>query len=209
MKKTLITLCLSLCCVMAFAQSFEGTIVYKNSYKSKMPTVTDQQFTDMMGTTQTWSISGAAYRAELNGQLVQWQVYVPADNKLYTKMANSADALWNDAAENKDEVLSSELHKDVIEILGYKCDELVLNCKSGVQKYYFSKKLGIDARLFSNHKFGNWYAMLSEAGAVPLKTIVDSPQFTIESIATEIKPAKLDKALFVLPAGTTTSKNPY
>jgi hypothetical protein len=209
MKKTLITLCLSLCCVVAFAQSFEGTIVYKNTFKSKMPAVSDQQFADMMGPTQTWSISGAAYRSDMNGQLVQWQLYVPADNKLYTKMANSADALWNDVAENKDEVLSAEVHPSNVEILGYKCEELVLTCKSGVQKYYFNKKLAIDAKLFTNHKFGNWYAMLAEAGAVPLKTVVDNPQFTIESIATEIKPAKLDKALFVLPAGVGTAKNPY
>jgi hypothetical protein len=209
MKRIIITLCLSLCCVMAFAQSFTGTVVYSNTYKSKLPQVTDAQFADMMGTVQTWYTNGTTYRQDLNGQLLQWQLYVPAENKLYTKMANSTDAIWNDAAENKDEVLSSEINRGVVEILGYKCDELVLHCKSGVQKYYFTTKLPLDAGAYAKHEFGNWREYLSKAPGVALKVIVDSPQFTMESVATEVKPGTPDKALFVLPAGIGTVKSPY
>ena len=209
MKKTLSTIYLSLCCVIALAQSFEGKIIYKNTYKSKVPSLSNEQLTGMMGTTQTWSVKDGQYRSDLDGTFMQWQLFVKADNKVYSKMANSEAALWNDAAVNPDEVLSSELHPGVVEILGYKCDELVLNCKTGVQKYYFSSKLPLDAALFSTHQFGNWYAYLSKAKAVPLKMIIDSPQFSIESVATEIKPGKLDNSLFALPAGIATTKSPY
>lgn len=209
MKKPVITLLLLVCLATAMAQSFEGTVLYKTAYKSKLPSVSDQQFKDMMGTEMKWSIKGASYRSDVNGTLMQWQLYVDDENKLYTKMANSEAAIWNDALLNPDEVISSELHPGAEEILGYKCDELVLNCKSGVQKYYFSSKFPLDAKLFTRHNFGNWYAFLSKSHAMPLKTIVDTPQFTAESIAVDIKPGKLDSSLFDLPAGLVTRKSPY
>ena len=154
-------------------------------------------------------MKGAEYKSVMNGKLVEWQMYVSKDNKLYNKMGSSATVYWNDAAVNEDEVSKVELHKEVVTILGYKCDELVLTCKSGVQKYYFNSKLGIDSRLFVNHKFGNWYAYLQKANAVPLKIVIDSPQFSMESVATEIKPGKLDDKLFVLAPGTKTEKSPF
>jgi hypothetical protein len=40
-------------------------------------------------------------------------------------------------------------------------------------------------------------------------TIVDNHQFSLESIATEIIPMKLEKAIFELPANSKTMKNPY
>lgn len=78
-----------------------------------------------------------------------------------------------------------------------------------MQKYYFSSKLPIDEKLYTKHALGNWYAFTSKAKAVPLKIIVDSPQFSMESVATEVKPGKLDKNLFTLPAGVATQKSPY
>jgi hypothetical protein len=139
---------------------------------------------------------------------VLWQLYIN-DNKLYTKMANSEAVLWNDGATNDDQVISAEIHKDAATILDYKCDELVLTCKSGVHKYYFTSKLPVDTKLYANHQFGNWYAYLQKTNAVPLKMIIDNAQFTMESVATDVKSVKLDKVLFMLPANTKTTKSPY
>ena len=105
--------------------------------------------------------------------------------------------------------MKSELHKAVTTILGYKSDELVLTCKSGTQKYYFNTKLGIDAKLFVNHKYGNWYDYVKQANAVPLKMVIDTEQFSMESTATEIKPGKLDYKVFTLAPGTKTEKSPF
>jgi hypothetical protein len=185
---------------MSFAQSFEGKISYTNAYKSKIPNVNDQQLTDMMGASQEYLVKGGDYK---------WQLYINKDNKIYSKMTSSPAALWTDCSENPDEVLKSELNKGVVEILGYKCDELVLTCKSGVQKFYFSSKLPIDSKLFEKHKFGNWAAFLAKANAVPLKIIVDNQQFTIESVATDVKPMAIDSKLLELPAGIQTQKSPY
>lgn len=209
MTKT-ISVCLALfISICSFGQSFEGKIIYKNSYKSKIPGATDQQFTSAMGSTQEYFIKGGNYKSVGNGAIFQWQLYLNKDNKLYNKMSNSDTLLWNDGSENKDEIIKTEINKGVTEILGYKCDELILTCKSGVQKYYFNSKFSVDTKLFINHKFGNWYDYLSKTNALPLKTVVDTEQFTLESVATEIKEMKLDPTFFDLPANVKTIKSPY
>ncbi|WPU92988.1 hypothetical protein SNE25_27060 [Mucilaginibacter sabulilitoris] len=209
MKKSLFTLLFVLISLFTFAQSFEGKIIYQLTYKSKMPSVTDAQFSSMMGNTQNYYIKGGDYKSETNGSFILSQLYINKDNKLYNKFSNSGALLWNDGAVNPDSVISSALNKGVIVNLGHKCDELVLTCKSGLQKYYFTSKLPADSKLYVNHRFGNWYAFLSKANAIPLKMTIDNANFYMEAIATDIKPMKLDAALFTLPAGVETKKSPY
>jgi hypothetical protein len=69
--------------------------------------------------------------------------------------------------------------------------------------------LGVDTKLYANHQYGNWYSYIQKANAVPLKMIVDNAQLTMESVATEVKPLQLDKAMFTLPANIKTMKSSY
>src|SRR6187399_2730964 len=126
--------------ITSFAQHFEGEIVYTNSYQTKNPQLTDAQWNSMLGTTQNYIIKGGDYKSLTNGSLMQWQLYNRTDNKLYSKLSNSEAALWNDGSVQGDEILKAEVNKKVTEILGYTCDELILTCKSGVQKYYYNAK---------------------------------------------------------------------
>ena len=209
MKYILFSICLSFFCLSCLAQSFEGEIVYQNAYRSKFPNLSDLQLTTLLGSIQDYYIKDGNYKSETNGALLKWQLYINADNKLYNKFSKSDTLQWNDASVNKDSVLSIEKNLGVTEILGYKCNELVLNCKNGMERFYFSDKLPVDSKLFINHALNNWYAYLSKANALPLKIIIDNYQFTMVSIATEIKPVKLDKAMFILPAGTKSIKSQY
>ena len=208
MKKTLFTLSFILLAVIAFAQNFEGKVVYHNAYKSKSPTLTDAQLTKIMGDVQNWYIKNGEYKSDINGIYIQWQLYANSENKLYTKLGNTDTVYYNDAAQGESEINNVQLNKATTDILGYKCDELILTTKTGSEKYYFSSKLPINSKLFLNHKFGDWYAYLAKANAVPLKTIIDTPQFSLESVATEITPMKLEKSFFTLQPGTKTAKNP-
>ncbi|MFC6095109.1 hypothetical protein ACFPVY_00490 [Flavobacterium qiangtangense] len=193
----------------AFAQNFEGEISYDVTYKSENPQLKPEQLASMMGNKQTYTIKDGNYKSAINGQMLQWQLYVKSANKLYTKMSNSESVFWNDASVQGDEVISAKVNKGVIEILGYNCDELVLECKSGVQKYYFNSKLAVDPALFVNHKFGNWYDFVSRSKALPLKSIVNSGPLEIHSVATKVTPKKLEASFFSLPAGVKLEKSPY
>ena len=209
MKKVIVIIFTVLTTMTVFGQSFEGKIFYANTYKSKNPKMTDQQWTSMMGSTQEYLIKGGDYKSIANGTFVKWQLYINKDNKLYNKMSNSETAFWNDASVQGDEILKAEINKGVTEVLGYKCDEVILACKSGVQKYYFNSKLSVDTKLFANHKFGNWFDYLSKSNSLPLKSVIETAQFTMESVATEVKPMKFDTKTFELPAGIKTEKSPY
>ena len=192
-----------------FGQSFEGKITYSNTFKSKTPQMTDQQWVSMLGATQEYYIKGGDYKSVTNDTLMQWQLYVNDENRLYNKMSNSETVFWNDGLTNNDSIISVKLNKEVMEILGYKCDELILTCKSGVQKYYFNSSLEVDPSLYEKHKFGNWYDFLKESKSLPLKMIIDNQQFTMVSIATEVKDIKIETSFFQLPENTKTAKIPY
>lgn len=209
MKKTALTFLTAFSILLTFGQAFEGKIVYHNTYKSKNQQMPDQQWQMMLGSNQEYFIKGGNYKSVANGQLMQWQLYVNKDNKLYNKMSNSEKAIWNDGNIQADEVLKTEVNQGVTEILGYKCDEVVMICKSGIQKYYFSPKISVDPKLFVNHNFGNWYQFLSLSNALPLKMVVETAQFTMTSTAIEVKTIKLDDNLFQLPSGIQTEKSPY
>ncbi|MCF2443972.1 hypothetical protein L0657_08400 [Dyadobacter sp. CY345] len=210
MKKTLLIFVTTfLTSITSFAQTFEGKVIYTNSYKSKIPNIADDQFTSMMGATQEYFIKNGNYKSVANGTLFQSQYYINSENKLYTKMANAEAFLWNDGSTNPDEVIKYELNKGIIDILGYKCDELVLTCKNGVQKYYFNSKFSVDSKAFVNHKFGNWYDFVSKSNSLPLKSVIENAQFSLESTATSITEMKLDNSFFTLPSNSKTMKSPY
>ncbi|WP_230680404.1 hypothetical protein [Pontibacter sp. 172403-2] len=145
----------------------------------------------------------------MNGALFQWQLYNESENRIYNKMASSESVYWMDAGQTDDEVLEVKINKGVAEVLGYTCDELVLTCKSGLQKYYFNSQLALDPQLFARHKFGNWSAYVSLAKALPLKSIIENKQFVYESVAVDIKPMQLDKNIFVLEKGMKVEKSPF
>lgn len=193
------------CC----GQSFEGKIVYKNTYRSKVDGVTDQQFAAMLGSTQEYFIKDGSYKSVTNGSSVQWQLYVNKENRLYTKIATSEALFWNDGLANPDTVFKAEFKPKATQILGYDCDELILTCKSGIQKYYFNSSFSVDPKLFVNHKFGNWHEYISRAKSVPLASKIENTQFTFENLATEIIPMKLENVFFKLPDGVKIIKSPY
>lgn len=209
MKKILSTLFFTLLFSAAFSQSFEGKITYNVTYKSKNPAITDAQFAAMMGSTQEYFIKGGSYKSIMNGELVQWQLYPSQDTLMYSKMSNTPSVYWVDARTDDDQILKTEINKGAATILGYLCDELILTCKSGVQKYYFSQKLPLDYTLFAKHNYGNWLAYLKQAKAVPLKMSADTEMMTIESTATAVKAMKLESSFFQLAKGSKLEKMPY
>src|SRR5260221_11737103 len=156
MKKFLTFVFTVLTAAAVSGQIFEGKITYHNSFRSKMEKLSDEQLNSSMGTVQEYYIKGGNYKSVFNGTFSQWQLYINADNRIYSKMVNSSNIVWNDAGVSDDSVINIQLNKNAAEILGYKCDELIMTGKSRTMKYYFSSALGVDTKLFANHKYGNW-----------------------------------------------------
>lgn len=190
------------------AQGFEGKIAYQNAYTSKIPNATSEQFTAMMGSTQEYFIKGDSYKSVMNGSYSQWQLYVPSENRLYSKLAVSDTLMWSDGNSNPDESVKYEIQKSEVEILGYKCDALVVQTKTGKTTYYFSKKIKVDPKLYENHQYGNWALVIGQIKSLPLKIEMETPQFTLVSEAIEVQEMELEDSFFDLPE-VPAKKSPY
>lgn len=208
MRTTVLGIILACLTLPSMGQSFEGKITYQNTYISNIPNATSEQFNQMMGTVQEYYIKGNKYKSVTNGSVSQMQLYVPSENRLYAQLAVSDTLLWSDGSSNPNEPLSYEIKQDQAEILGYTCDALIVDTKMGKITYYFSEKIKLDPRLYEAHKYGNWALMTGQTGSLPLKIEIETLQFTLVSVATEVKKMELEDSFFDLPE-LPAKKSPY
>lgn len=189
---------------------FEGQIVYTNTYTSKDPKLSSARLANMFGGTHNYFIcKNGDYKTETNGMFAQWQMYISSQNRIYNKMTFTDTVFWNSGLQYDDELLNVKVNKNVMKILGYDCDELVLTCKSGVQKYYYSSKLPINPDNYKGHFYGNYFNYISRAKALALKMIIEDPGFIMECTATSVTPKAVSKELFVLPPAGKLKKSAY
>ena len=207
--KSIFTVILWFTTLSVLSQDFEGKVTYQNKYKSKIPQVTTEQLTSMLGTSQEYFLKNGNYKSVTNGTFSNWQLYINKDNKLYTKLSNKDTVYWQDASVFTDSIINFKINKNAVKICGYDCDEIIIKCKNSRQTFYFSSKFKINSDLFKKHKCNMWYDYLKLTNAVPLKIIMDSPQYSIENVAVEIKPLKLKDSDFLLPKNTVTTKSRY
>ncbi len=195
--KMKITLFILLISSTLFAQNFEGKIAYKNTCRSKDPEWKKEYCQMIADSVQSYYHKDGDYKY-ISLSSGKWVLYKKSDNKLYNK---GTKIYWTDAAINDDEILEIKINKNVLTVLGYKCDELILKCKNSVQKYYFNSVTAVNPKHFENHKSGNLYKIISITKAIPLKTIfiIEAQNFELETTATEIKRGKLTDKLFELP----------
>jgi len=194
---------------VSIAQNFEGKIVYRNSYISKLPQVQDIQFTAMMGSVQEYFIKGGNYKSVTNGTFAQMQFYIQSDNRLYSKFAISDTLFWTDAVNDSDPVSKFSVLKDQEIVMGIRCDAIVIETKSGKATYYFNTMYAVDPYQYKNHRFGNWAFLMDKIKALPLKIVMENSQFKLVSIATEVKEQELDSNMFKLPDGTVIKPSPF
>lgn len=204
MTKIIIVLVFTLCISIAYSQEFEGEIVYQCIYKSKIAGISNDSLNTLMGHTQKYFIKEGSFKVESDGTFYQWSIYKNSENKYYNKLSNSDTVTWTNGNINHDSVINSQVNKNISEILGYRCDEIILTTKSGIKKFYFNANsvLSTDPKKFINYEAGNWYDFLSISNSLPLRTIEDNEFSTYELIAKEIIPKKLENDFFNLPANT-------
>tara|TARA_R110000782_G_scaffold94646_2_gene178478 strand:- start:505 stop:1140 length:636 start_codon:yes stop_codon:yes gene_type:complete len=182
-----------------YSQSFEGKVIYQNTYESKTPNVSNEQLNLLMGTLQEYVIKEGDYKSIFNGQFNQFQLYRSDKNKLYNKFSNAEALFWSDGAIDGEKVVDLNIIKNKETVLGINCDELTMKTTKGVYVYYYNAKYSINPEFYKGHLFGNWYFYVKESKAVPLKIIMDTPEFKSTSTAIKIEEYKVDSAYFELP----------
>ncbi len=192
----LLLLVLSLISLTGFAQNFEGKIVYKNSYKSKVPNFSDEQFTTAAGVHVDYYIKGNNYMCTFDGTYMKGMTYIGAENKGFTYLGISDSVYWEDYSVYNDTATGYEIKKDAAYVMGLLCDAIIVTSHKGKVTSYYNKKYGIDPEVYKNHANGHWYYIISKIKAVPIKTITENDMFIVTSTAVSITPGKLSSKLF-------------
>jgi hypothetical protein len=191
----------------ANAQTFEGEIVYKNQFTSKMKNFTDEQLGIMIGTKQEYLIQGGNYKSFLNGQSITMQFYDYKTNRLYNRKPKSDTLYWFDASINTDQVISYEIKKGAEKILGNLCDAIIMKTKTGTTTIYYTSRYSVDSKIYENHHYSNWAFYVATTQSLPLKTVVETNQFKMVSTAVEIKAIKLGLDYFNIDPKTPIKKS--
>lgn len=179
-----------------YAQIFEGKIIYSNNYQSKLANLKSEQLNAMMGTTQDYYIKSGNYKSIFNGAFTKLQLYIANENRSYTLTGKNDTLYWEDYSINKDEAIKFELQNNKEMVLDVLCDVMMIQTSKSKTYFYFNNKYKVNSELFKQHKYGNWFYVISKTNALPLKTVYETEQFILTSIATEIKEQKLDDSFF-------------
>lgn len=204
MKKLLLIAVLVSGMIGVNAQDFQGKISYVCSYYSKTKGINDLQWANMLGNRLLYYYKNGNYKTTTNGSLVEWSLYINKDNTIYNKLANSDTIYWENAAIIKnlnDTVVQVIVKRKALNILGYMCDEVTACTSTGEHKYYYSSRFRVDPKLFLKHNAGNMAALTKLTKSLPLKMIVEYPQFTLECFAIDVKPLPLTDDVFKLDKG--------
>ena len=196
----IIYLCLSF---NTFAQSFEGKIIYKINYKSKVANYPSENLNRLMGTKQIYMIKDNNYKSIFNGFFIKMQLYRGDENKGYTLTVKSDTLYREDYSINKDKALSYEIKKNQDTIMGIPCDVIIIQAEKSKTYFYYNSNYSVNPNDFKQHKYGNWYYIISKTKALPLKTVYENAQYIATSIATEIKPERLNDEIFIIPNNVT------
>lgn len=189
-------LLLFFCCMNIHSQIFEGIFTYSINYESKSSNITSDQLNSLMGTKQWYAIKGGNYKSVFNGDFIKLQIYRNDENRNYNLTAKSDTLYYEDYSKNKDKALSYEIKKNQDTIMGIPCDLIIVKTKKSKISFYYSSDYKVSPESFKGHNYGNWHYIVSKTKALPLKTVTETEQFIMTSIATEVKPMQLNDNVF-------------
>ena len=195
--KTTFFILINIILTPCFGQQFEGKLTYQNSYKSKSET-SSEYLSQFFGNTHTYQIKNGNYKLESDGKLLQWQIYIMQENKLFTKLAAGEKLAIKDLSKEFDVVKNVKVNRQSAVILNHTCDEFIVRCKNSTQKYYIDSSLNVNPEVFKTSTFNHRFSFLSKNQIFPLKMIIEDETSICESTEVEIKTEKIDESIFIL-----------
>jgi hypothetical protein len=196
----------------AFAQNFEGEIVYKITLIPKADSFNlEQAITDELGDESRYIISGGRYKSSYyqNGEYTYSYTYSNKDKRMYDDYVNQEYITFRDSQRSSREFTSGKLFPDsTINILGYEAFLYVKEDSLSKVRQYYAKDIKVDPDMFKSHKAGDWYNTLKRTnGSLNLKTTTEYSDYIKISEAIKVEPRSVDRSEFALPDKPTVAAN--
>ncbi len=174
---------------------FAGKIVYNIVYLSTKDGSPYSKPNYDFSPQQTYYTDAKNYKSyRADGKLEQ--LYNAKDNAYYYCgiVDNSVTIIDAGQGYGAAEVVKSSAKET---ILGYECSSITLKKIDSETTYFYSDKIKINPRPFLKHYLGNWNQYVYETnGALPLKYVVKSKDYTMVATASSVEKMKFGKKFF-------------
>jgi len=205
MKKVfLLSFAMMLLVGFAHAQFFEGYVRYVHNLEITDTTLQKKDFflSYLLGSSSTLYIKGTNFHWKFAGCQMESQIYLSSSNTIYEKFPKK-DTLFTSPAGVADEIiLKDELKPSKVEVLGNKCQVLMLKSKFTKDNsvrgriYYFAKKYPLHPDFMRKYKRNANDLVFGKVVYLPLRFTYVYPSFRITYHAVEVKETKVDEELF-------------
>ncbi len=155
-------------------------------------------------TTVTSFKPGGFYRDESDAKKYAVQLWRAEDTAVYYLSSATADtALRFKTNTEKRKKFLKKVEENACTILGYECDMLEVITDRGLKRYYYSKDLPLDPKVYAGFTNSNKDKIMELMPYAYLKIELENKDFKIDFTATKIVEKAVDSSVFELPKGIT------
>ena len=185
---------------------FVGKIVYEYSFTDLEGKDITEKLAPVYGRAQHYYVDLKNYKAyDENNNWVQ--LYQGATNTYFYFSKDKTAQRFNASMPTSQKIAVTHLDKQE-KVFGYDCKAIQIETENTTIVYYFNPSIKVDARVYTNHKIGEWHKyMETTEGALPLKFVMTNPRngFVWTSTATTISRQALSADDFKFPDGILLS----
>jgi hypothetical protein len=180
---------------------FEGKIVYRNQFIIKSHTESAQALSTLTANQIVLYFKNGNSIESYDKGYVSQDLYLSAENKMYTKEKYSDTLYWFDCSKPGETILKHSVTRKKEIILGIPCDELTMNYeKKTVRFYYNSDTLKINPTWYKNLTYTNRHFTSRIMQSVPLKIVIEREDYKFTSTVISISHEKVDDKVFDIPS---------
>lgn len=185
---------------LVLGDSFEGEVVYVNTYEVYDKKLSADSLSGTLGDTTILLIKKSNYKLSTNGRKRVTAVYEGEKNVwyVYQNRLDTILAVGGSARTMKSVVFESPRETNE-EVLGLPCRSVAMNWNQGRNIYYFNEKLSIDPELFAGHNIDEWNQYCRISQALPLMIRYEKKGYTRIQRAIKITPRRVLDAELGIP----------
>lgn len=200
MTNPLKTILLILISGISYTQDFEGIIKYEYNYQPKTNEFSAEFLKKELGGNVISYVKNGFLKQISESEFMSLELYRYKDSKVYFMNGTETDTLrFMDIKKKENISYKHEIVKNADTILNIVCDKLIYIDKYGKKEYYYSSKLSLNPKYYTNFNYSNQNEILKLTKAVSLKVVSNYNMFVVEKIAVDIKKVRLEDDTFNLP----------
>ena len=120
-------------------ESFEGIILYENTFKSKIDSISSSHFENAYGKQTKYILAkNGDYLNLFKGSYITVQLYKNKEDNIYTVLTNRDTIFYNKVTEKKGDISNLKTSLEETIILDKNCIEISFETETSKYKYFYN-----------------------------------------------------------------------